>query len=100
MLPANRVNYWSVDEAVDSSVGINIDPSLSLSPEEVIQQFKQSTGGSSADEYIDAYANDQQFTIMFLGSILVGIVHTKTGGILGEDNVMMRILRVALRILD
>ena len=40
-----------MDDAVDGFVGINIDPSLPLSLEEVVQQFKQSTGGgSSSDE--------------------------------------------------
>ena len=70
MLPDNRVNNWSGDDAVDGSVGINIDPSLPLSPEEVVQQFKQSTsGGSSSDEYIDEYANDQQFSnVLWLNS--------------------------------
>ena len=37
MLPDDRVNHWSVDDDVDGSVDINIDPSLSLSPEEVVQ---------------------------------------------------------------
>ena len=89
MLPDGRVNHLSVNEAVDGSVGINIDPSLRLSPEEVVQQFNQSTGGgSSADEYIDEYTNDQQL-LMFLGSIL-GI--NTSGVFLGEDDAMMRIL--------
>ena len=42
MFPDDRVNHWSVDEAVDGSVGIYIDPSPPLSPEEVVEQFKQS----------------------------------------------------------
>ena len=27
MLPDDRVNHWSIDDGVDGSVGINIDPS-------------------------------------------------------------------------